>query len=158
MMEQLETNVVIEMFDMITSTMLGLGSVQDTSDAHDDPLALLDCTAVVGVPGPVPLTIALSSSNQGLRALTCALIAAEPPDVDASMLADTMGELANMLAGQIKSVLNLQQSLGLPKILGEGAFAWSLESDTWHHIPVMTGDVPVLLSISTDAENVRRFR
>jgi CheY-specific phosphatase CheX len=155
--EQLETNVIIETFDMITSTMLGVGSMQDTSDVEHDLVALLDCTAIVTVPGPVPVTIGLSSSDDGVRALTCALIAAEPADVDTSMLADTMGELANMLAGQIKSLLNLHQSLGLPKTLRQGEFAWSLDSGDWQHIPVKTGDVHVLLSISTDAENVGRF-
>jgi hypothetical protein len=157
MLEQLDTEVIIEIFDMITSTMLRLGSVQDTSDADHDPAAVLDCTAVLAVPGAVPITIALSSSSHGARDLTCALLAVEPADVDASMLADTMGELANMLAGQIKSLLNLQQSLGLPKILGERAFAWSLETDTWHHIRVKTGDIQILLSISTDAGTVGRF-
>lgn len=157
MVEPIDISAIIETFDIITTTMLNRGSVHDTAAAGRDLAALLDCTAVVTVPGPVPITIALSSSDHGVRALTCALITAEPPDVDASMLGDTMGELANMLAGQIKAVLNLHQSLSLPKILGRGELAWSLDSDSWQHIPVKTGDTHVLLSISTDLENVRRF-
>ncbi len=158
MVEQPDAGTIIEIFDNITSTMLSLETVQDPSvGSGDDQAALLYCTAASSVPGPDSITVAVSSNLHGARALASALFAVGLPDVDASMLTDTMAELANMLAGQLKGVLSLQQDLGLPKVLGEGAFLWSLDSDAWRHIPVKTGNVQVLLSISTDAESVGLF-
>ena len=148
---------LVGVFNNITSTMLMMDSDVELSVSSEAMGSRLYCTAVLGMPGPSPITVAVSSDEEGASSLACALFALEHHELEESMLSDTMAELSNMFAGQLKGSLNLQQSLGLPKVLQLQQFLPALSEDTWHHIAVKTGDAQVLLSVSTDAEVVGHY-
>jgi hypothetical protein len=74
-------------------------------------------TATLPIPGRRPLLVALSSDEAGCLALCSRMYGCAPSAVDAMMINDCMCELVNMTAGGIKTVLALDQALGLPKIV-----------------------------------------
>ena len=148
---------LVGIFNNITSTMLMMDSDVDHGVTTEAMGNRLYCTAVLGMPGPSPITVAVSSDEEGASSLACALFALEHHELEEGMLSDTMAELSNMFAGQLKGSLNLNQSLGLPKVLQLQQFMPALGEESWHHIAVQTGDAAVLLSISTSAEVVGHY-
>jgi Chemotaxis phosphatase CheX len=98
----------------VTQTMLGLTFVPDAAKSHS---ALTWRTAVLPIAGARPLTVGLSSDERGCSELSAAMFACPKTDVDQNMMNDALCELVNMTAGLLKSVMSLNQALGLPKIL-----------------------------------------
>jgi len=98
----------------VTETMLGLTFIPDSTAAYRD---LRWRTAVLPLAGPQPLTIGLSSDQEGCSRLSAAMFACPVVEVDQTMMNDALCELVNMTAGVVKSVMSLNQALGLPKIL-----------------------------------------
>jgi hypothetical protein len=66
--------------------------------------------------GERSLTVALSSDERGCTALGAALFSCAADAVDSSIVNDSLAELVNMAAGQIKSAMMLDQALGLPRV------------------------------------------
>ena len=98
----------------VTQTMLGLTFVPDAARGHD---LLRWRTAVLPIAGQQPLTVGLSTDQNGCSQLSAAMFACPQDEVDQTMMNDALCELVNMTAGLVKSVLSLNQALGLPKIL-----------------------------------------
>ncbi len=98
----------------VTQTMLGLTFVPDGAPGHRD---LSWRTAVLPIAGERPITVGLSSDQLGCSHLSAAMFACSPEEVDQNMMNDALCELVNMTAGLLKSVMSLNQALGLPKIL-----------------------------------------
>jgi len=73
--------------------------------------------AKLPIKGKRPINVALSSDRPGCTALGAALFSCAPDAVDPSMIDDSLCELLNMAAGQIKTALALDQTLGLPRIM-----------------------------------------
>ncbi len=74
-------------------------------------------TALLPIPGARPLTIGLSSDEQGCVALSGAMFSVPPERVDSSMINDSLCELVNMTAGLVKTAMQLDQALGLPRVV-----------------------------------------
>jgi hypothetical protein len=72
--------------------------------------------AVLEVTGRRPWRVALFSDQSGCSALGAALCQVEPDELDDGMIEDSLCELLNMAAGQIKGLLSADETLGLPKI------------------------------------------
>jgi hypothetical protein len=103
-----------ELVSGVTQTMLGFTFEPDGSSAHS---GLAWRTAVLPIAGATPLTVGLSSDEDGCSRLAGAMFGLEKQDVDASMMNDSLCELVNMTAGLLKTHMSLNQALGLPKIL-----------------------------------------
>jgi hypothetical protein len=65
------------------------------------------------------LQVALASDEKGCAILGARMFQVELPEVDASMIDDTLRELVNMTAGMIKRAIGADMSLGLPRIVSE---------------------------------------
>lgn len=98
----------------VTQTMLGFTFAPDEAAGPND---LAWRTAVLPIAGERPITVGLSSNESGCSQLSAAMFACKLGDVDQTMMNDSLCELVNMTAGLLKSVLSLDQALGLPKIL-----------------------------------------
>ncbi len=98
----------------VTQTMCGIAFSAATRERPTGDL----CWRVATLPihGERPLTVVLSSSQHGCTTLGAALFACDPDTLDESMIEDSLRELLNMAAGQIKGILALDQALGLPEI------------------------------------------
>jgi hypothetical protein len=99
----------------VTKTMCGISFAPAEVDDHTHEL----CWRVATLPinGARPLRVALSSDQKGCAALGSALFSMPPESLDQAMIDDSLCELLNMAAGQIKGALALDQALGLPKII-----------------------------------------
>ncbi|MEO8840354.1 MAG: chemotaxis protein CheX [Kofleriaceae bacterium] len=94
-------------------------------------------TAMLGIPGARPVTVAMSSDRAGCATLAAAMLKCEESDLDLAMIDDSMRELVNMTAGQIKAELSLDQPLGVPRVIDGELLAttaawthWVLRSET----------------------------
>ncbi|WP_248345060.1 chemotaxis protein CheX [Anaeromyxobacter paludicola] len=102
----------------MTQTMLGLSFVPDGGSSELSNLVWR--TAVLPIPGSRPITVGLSSDTHGCTTLSAAMFGCAPETVDQSMMNDSLCELVNMTAGLLKSLMALDQALGLPKIVDGG--------------------------------------
>ena len=115
-------------------------------------------TAVLPIPGDGGFTLAVSSDLQGCTVLSAAMFAVDATEVDPEMINDTMAELANMAAGQLKGRLSLGNSLGLPVNLAGKEFADKAGSiNGWAHFPMRAGKAVVLLSITTQTSVAEEY-
>ncbi len=73
--------------------------------------------ALLPINGTQPLTVAIASNHGGAAALGSAMFSCTPAEVDPSMADDSLSELANIVAGQVKSALEIDQALGLPRVM-----------------------------------------
>lgn len=111
-----------ELVSTVTTTMFGLTFRPDS--ASDGGPRLSWRTAMLPIPGKSPITIGLSSDEQGCALLGSAMFACPAAEVDGTMMDDSLCELVNMTAGLLKSTMSLDQALGLPRVVGpakEGA-------------------------------------
>lgn len=74
--------------------------------------------AVLPIPGSTPVSVVIASDKSSCQELGARLFSVAAKDVDLSMIDDTLRELANITAGQIKRAMSLDQALGLPRIVG----------------------------------------
>lgn len=135
----------------VTSTMLGHG----TSVARDVPASpqYFFRSAVLPIPGDVDVAVAVSSSRAGCIHLSAALFCVANDDVDDEMMSDTLQEMANMTAGQIKSTMGLDQALGLPRIV----HATLVTPKAWKHFPVRAGAAGLIVSVTTQPAVVKEY-
>lgn len=117
----------------VTRTMCGLTFEPDLGASSKE---LRWRTAVLPIVGERPLTVGLSSDEPGLTVLCAAMFAVEKGQVDSAMMNDSLCELVNMTAGLLKSVMSLNQALGLPKVLS-GPDTPPVPSPTNPHVLVL---------------------
>lgn len=73
--------------------------------------------AVLPIPGVVPLEVVVTGDEESCKKLGGRLFSVAPKDVDVSMMEDTLRELANITAGQVKRAMAIDAALGLPRII-----------------------------------------
>src|SRR5689334_23323591 len=67
--------------------------------------------------GRRPLHVAISSDATSGRQLASTMFQCELSEVDPVMVDDALGELVNILAGQLKLVMGLDDDMGLPHVV-----------------------------------------
>ena len=107
----------------VTETMIGMS----LSVASDRP-ALVPWeeipkwrTVLLPIPGKRHVTVAVAADEATGKVIGGRMFSVAPGEVDESMLVDTLCELANIIAGQVKSAMALDQALGLPQVLPVGS-------------------------------------
>jgi hypothetical protein len=99
----------------VTHTMLGI--TFEAVRSSGTTAALTSRTVMLPIPGKQPLTVGLSSDEAGSLRLGSAMFSVPLKEVDGSMMNDSLCELVNMTAGLIRTVLSLDQALGLPSVV-----------------------------------------
>jgi hypothetical protein len=153
-MELPKPEKLAQLVSNVTDTMLGMRFVPTAPDqsASDE---LFWCNAILPIPGPEPLIMALSTNRTHCNSLASAMFACDESEIDDTMIEDAMSELANMCAGQLRGLLGLSQPLGLPRIqmnvniLGGTNF--------WRWFVLSSDKVKLLVSISDKHEIVEEF-
>ena len=106
-----------ELVSKVTQTMFGmsfqLSGTQELPWKLEPPWR----TALLPIPGKQPLTVAIAADQSSASTLGGAMFSCGQADVDASMIDDSLCELANIVAGQVKRSMKLDQNLGLPKVI-----------------------------------------
>jgi len=109
---------VASLVSNVTETMFGI-SFEPVLPYEPSP-QLIWRTVLLPIPGKHAITVGLSSDKAGCVLLGSAMFQVPLEAVDASMMDDSLCELANMTAGLLKSTLSLDQALGLPKVIPDG--------------------------------------
>lgn len=85
------------------------------------PIAPNGTTSSVSVTGAWSGHVVVACSPGAARAVTAALLGMEPDETTGEDIADAMGELANVIGGNIKSLLDEPSQLSLPHVVtGDG--------------------------------------
>jgi CheY-specific phosphatase CheX len=105
--------------------------------------------AVLPIPGTTPVSVVLACDEISCRALGAKLFCVKPGEVDVGMIEDTLRELANITAGQVKRAMALDQALGLPRILvGTETWSSSIAGSQLVHLRAETADIEIEVQIA----------
>lgn len=105
--------------------------------------------AVLPIPGIVPVSVVLACDEGSCRQLGAKLFCVKPGEVDVTMIEDTLRELANITAGQVKRAMALDQALGLPRILaGTEAWASAIAGSQLVRLKAETADIEIEVQIA----------
>jgi chemotaxis protein CheX len=83
-----------------------------------------DVSAAVSVTGAWRGHVVVACSAEASRHATGALLGVELADVTPEDITDAVGELANIIGGNVKSLLPEPSALSLPHVLINGACGW----------------------------------
>ena len=114
-----DPTILAKLISNVTQTMCG------TTFTPGDPLERGEslCGQMVMVPlkGERNFTVVVASDQAGTRALASALFGMAEGELTPELINDAIGELLNMVSGQISQMLQLNLHLGLPRptTLGE---------------------------------------
>jgi CheY-specific phosphatase CheX len=79
--------------------------------------------AVLPIPGLMPVAVVVTGDEASCQQLGARLFSIPAAQVDVSMMEDTLRELANITAGQVKRAMSIDAALGLPRII-TGSGPW----------------------------------
>jgi hypothetical protein len=104
----------------ITQVMLGMSFRLAPADAAGLPWQSDTQwrVAVLPIAGRRPLTVAVASDTHGAALLGSAMFSCPAGAVDRSMADDSLRELTNIVAGQVKSVLSTREGFDQQKMTG----------------------------------------
>lgn len=100
-----------EIASEVWSTFIG-GTLGPAPDKN-----LVEVTAFVQLTGAYEGTITIACTEGVARSAAGAMFGLEPADVADQELADAMGELANVLGGRVKPLLDGSAKLSLPAVV-----------------------------------------
>ena len=151
MFEFPKPTVLAALVSNVTETMCGVSFKPVATGGGQEDLCWR--TAVLPIKGAQPLRVALSSNKNGATALGAALLGIHPESLDDEMINDALCELLNMAAGQIKNALNLDQALGLPRILDLSATPSGCEQVRREGVLLRSvGDIDLVVWLSSDLQ------
>jgi hypothetical protein len=101
------------MVNSVTTTMMNVRFVLAPAVQNIAPFR----RAVLPIPGSAPVAVVVTGDEPSCAKLGARLFSMTPADVDVSMMEDTLRELANITAGQVKRAMSIDSALGLPRIV-----------------------------------------
>lgn len=125
------------MVNSVTTTMMNLKFVLVAKpEIVEHPFR----RAVLPIPSTSnPVSVVVTGDQNACAALGARLFCVSAQDVDVSMMEDTLRELANITAGQVKRAMALDAALGLPRIV-PGNEPWG-ESIFGKQLVVLRADI-----------------
>lgn len=109
--------------------------------------------AILPIPGTVPVSVVVASDKPSCEVLGSRMFMVNLKEVDLSMIDDTLRELANITAGQLKRAMSLDQALGLPRIVGASEKWTEAVSDEKAIYLSAEGDVHLEVEIARHANS-----
>jgi CheY-specific phosphatase CheX len=100
--------------------------------------------ASLPINGGIPVAVGITSDERGCLALASGLLQMPASDLDTSMVEDSLRELVNMLAGQVKRAMSLDLALGLPEIVPPTDVARRIDGGQSRSIVVTSGSVALM--------------
>jgi hypothetical protein len=106
-----------EIVTRVTETMFGMSFALTDVELTQRAAVPSWRTVILPIPGQRPLSVAIASDEASGQTLGSAMFACPLAEVDRAMVEDSLCELVNIVAGQVKSVMGVDDALGLPKML-----------------------------------------
>ena len=141
----LSSDDVAQIVQEVWSSMLGLEiDPVDIEVEKGEP----SVAGSVGVTGASDCLISLEISEIGARQLAAAMFGLDEDDVSDDDIGDTVGELTNMVGGNIKSLLPEPSTLSLPVVAhGAAPTLRVVGAKTLLHQVFMCGDRPFFVNV-----------
>lgn len=146
-----EPEVIEQIVQDVFTGLLGEVDALPYATPHDG--SPLDVSASVSVTGGWSGHVVFSCGEGIGRTIAAGLLMAEETDINDEDLSDAMGEVANVIGGNVKSVMPGPSKLSLPvAVIGSsrsarpGAVETTRVELTWH-------DAPMVISVWSAAEN-----
>ncbi|MDX2018925.1 MAG: chemotaxis protein CheX [Deltaproteobacteria bacterium] len=139
---QLDEKKLVSCVSDVTAAICGIKFMPGSLVEGDAWIA-----ACLPIKGGVPITIALLSDESCSRALAAGMLQMEPHDLDRLLIEDTLREILNMVAGQVKTALNLDQALGLPTIVAPAELNNRLANGS-RRIGLASGPLSLMLALA----------
>jgi hypothetical protein len=115
----------------VTQTMFGerfaLGAPERVAPWAQQPPW---CAVLLPIPGERAVQVAIAADRVAGMTLGGWVFGCPTSSVDDSIVLDSLRELANIVAGQVKLAMDLDQALGLPRVV-ESADWQQLERHPW---------------------------
>lgn len=130
----------------VTETMFGMSFVLADRESSEKTKVPTWRTVVLPIPGRRPLSVAIASDEASGQTLGSAMFSCPVHEVDREMAEDSLRELVNIVAGQVKSAMGVDDALGLPKMLStaEGA----INAEKWRGATMRSGTREVLVWVA----------
>jgi len=124
--------------------------VEFVESADDDRKGL---RATVDISGAWSGRVGLHMDSDAALQIACRLLEASPDELEPSAILDAAGEMANILAGNLKSMLPQPSSLGLPVVrtgdaIDDDAAAVGANRQS---IAIRWSDTPICITVSPDS-------
>jgi len=142
-----------KLVSQVTQTMFGMafslapvaqGPASDQADWH---------TVVLPIPGAHPVTVAIAADRQAAAVIGGHMFSVGPDVIDDSMIDDAVAELANIVAGQVKAAMSLDQALGLPEVLRKEQ-KQRLALGPWREATLTSGSARTLVWVAVSAAKI----
>jgi len=136
----------------VTETMCGISFEPAKEVRQIDPTAWR--LAILPINGKRKIQVLLSSDQASGLGLGAALLGFPADQLDPSMVDDSLCELLNMAAGQIKRALRLDDALGLPRIV-EGEAGQALFKTARHQGTMLRsrGELDLIIWVTESAKD-----
>ena len=103
---------VLALVDQTWQTLFG-DAIEPIESAPDDPGGI---RAIVSIRGAWQGRVIVDLSSGAAEAIACGMLEAKPGEVEPEEILDASGEMANILAGNFKSMVAQPSTLGLPVV------------------------------------------
>lgn len=98
--------------------------------------------------GAPEIMLALVADSEAGAMLASSIFEVAPEDADGAMVDDSLRELANIFAGQVKSMVAPEHHIGLPRVQSDSA---SLANREWHGVSFRIGGSNEVLDVALAA-------
>lgn len=139
---RLDEKKLVSLVSDVTSAICGIRFIPCDVVKGDAWIA-----ACLPIKGGTPITVALSSDESCSRAMAAGMLQMDPLALDRLLIEDTLREILNMVAGQVKNALNLDQALGLPTIVAPAELNHRLAAGS-RRIGLASGSLALMLALA----------
>jgi hypothetical protein len=137
------------MVNSVTTTMMNVKFALVAEPRIVEPFR----RAVLPIPAPSKkLAVVVTGDEPSCKKLGARLFSMAPKDVDVSMMEDTLRELANITAGQVKRAMAIDCALGLPRIIvGGQPWTQSVGGKQLIVLRAVSDDIHLEVQVAADA-------
>jgi chemotaxis protein CheX len=144
----LSKHQILEISQEIWESLLGMEI--EASDAAGNAFAdsKRTVTGFVNIGGAWEGTILLEVSDTLSQQFAAAMLGISPDEVSDQDVADALGELTNMVGGNIKSLLPAPSNLSIPSVAeGSDYSIWAPGTDLLAQVTLRCGGQPMLITV-----------
>lgn len=106
------TDHLIQMVDDLFTSMLALDI--DTAPCTVGPVSESDLSAAIRIDGEWKAAVTVLASPDLATEIACAMFAASQDELEESEVFDALGEIANVIGGNVKGIVDRDCNLSLP--------------------------------------------
>jgi chemotaxis protein CheX len=141
--------------EQVWSAFLADGS-EAVVDGTDPVTAPAELAASVAIVGAFDGHVVVTSTREGSREVASALFEMPADELSADEIGDALGELANVLGGNVKSMLPAPSTMSLPRIAVAEHGLWPGTAELCRTVVAWRGNQFTLILLSSRQDSLER--